>query len=279
MNAVQKDMVMAWASFNRQMFNPTIVKHNQFDAHIATAKNSGTHWIKHMLGHIVVQMFDGVEPPKTIADDSIIGHPKNPPVYDHIPQIALTHSHPHYTMRMPALYDVLKIPACAFVVRNPKDLLVSLFEKHKGEFLDKTFGAKDVSFSQYLRADMTRKYDLETLWGVIRFFNGWGAVEKNAGPKVLRIRYEDLQADTPAHMRKLCDHIGLEKATDSMIESAIEKSSKKEMRKHLDPNRTQADKVVNLEKRQPEEWYSPEDKAFFEEMCARYLKYDFGYFG
>src|SRR5262245_44769290 len=93
-------------ALNRQVFNPTCIKHRNFDAHIATAKNCGTHWIKYMLSLALAETYN-LPAPTSIRDDSIVGHTKTPPKYKDIPQIAVTHSHPHYLMRIPAVHSTL----------------------------------------------------------------------------------------------------------------------------------------------------------------------------
>ncbi|MEM6781829.1 MAG: sulfotransferase domain-containing protein [Pseudomonadota bacterium] len=276
MNTLRYDRYMAWLAFNRQLFNPTVIKHNRFDAHIATAKNSGTHWIKYTLSHVLVQMYDLPEP-EHIMDDSIIGHPKSKPVYDHIPQVVITHSHPHYVMRVPAAYKTLNIPRCISVARNPVDLLVSLYEKHKGEYIDKRYGHEGVSFSEYLRSDVKRTHNVETIWGIIRFFNAWGAVAKAAPDYVMPLRYEDLKADPEQNFKAIAKQVGIEDMSDEILDTALQRSSKKEMKKRLDPSETQYERTVNIEDRQSRDWYSDEDWDYLKQICARYLHHDFGY--
>lgn len=258
------------------MFNPSVIKHNHFDAHIATAKHCGTHWVKYMLSHVLAEIYNLPEPAH-IRDDSIIGHPKNPPMHKDIPQIAITHSHPHYLMRFPAINDVMKTPRCVFIVRNPKDLLVATYEKSKGEYIDTKYGKDDVSFSEYLRCDISKRLRLEDLWGFIRFFNAWGAAQQADPKRVHMIKYEDLMSDTHTHLKHLCTWIGMNGIDDAILETAIKKSSKEEMRKKLDTSESQFEKTVNIEKRNADDWFSEDDTKFFDDICARYLKYDFGY--
>ena len=161
-------------AINRQLFNPTCLKHNKFDCHIATAKNCGTHWLKYMLSHILSKAYD-IPAPEKITDDSIVGHTKTPPSYSHIPQIAVTHSHPHYLMRLPFVYKPLKLPKFAVLVRDPREILISIYETTKGEYLDKKMNSNDVTFSQYLKGDVTGKTRIEDIWGIMLFLNSWGS--------------------------------------------------------------------------------------------------------
>jgi len=267
---------MAWASFNRQMFNPSIIKHNHFDAHIATAKNCGTHWIKYMLSHVLAEIH-GLPEPKNIRDNSIVGHPKHKPIHTDIPQIVATHSQPHYLMRHAILTDILNTPKCVFIVRDPKDLLVSLYEKWKDSprVAEKHKGR--VSFSQYLHTDISERGFVENIWGIIRFYNAWGAAQKSNPDHIMMIRYEDLKANTQKQLSTLCDFIDVKDTTPDIIASAIQKSSKQEMRNNLSKDAPQYDKIVNVKERNSSDWYADKDKEFLQMLFKRYLKYDFGY--
>lgn len=267
---------MIASSINRQMFNPTVVKHNQYDGHIATAKQCGTHWIKYMLSHVLSQIHD-LPPPEHVNDDKIVGHPKNPPIHDITPRLVTTHSHPHYTMRFDGLHKALKIPPCVFVVRNPKALLVSIYEKSKGDHIDGKYGHKNVSFAEFLRTDIASDYHLENIWGIMRFFNGWGAVQAACPQRVTRLHYEDLMKDTKVELKKLCAYFKIEGATPEIIETAVKRSSRSEMRKKLNTAEAQYERSINIKKRNFEDWYSKDDNAYFDKICARHLKYDFGY--
>lgn len=262
-------------AFNRQMFNPTCLKNRHFDGHIATAKNCGTHWIKYMLSLAIAEKF-GLPEPAHIRDDAIVGHTKAPPKYKNIPQIAVTHSHPHYLMRL-RLFTYLQLPRFVVLVRDMRAILVSIYEKSRGEHLDKKMHLKDVDFQTYLRGDVTGNTRIEDIWGLILFFNAWGAVHKNNPERVLIVRYEDLAANTLSTLRAVRDHIGLEELSDDSLQRAIEKSSKNEMKKRIDATEDQGDKSVNLVDRDFLKWYSESDMEFLREACRRHLKYDFGY--
>lgn len=270
------DAWMMAYSANRQIFNPSVMKHNQFDGHIATAKHCGTHWIKYMLSHVLSQIHD-LPPPQHVRDDAIIGRPRFPPQHGHTPQLVVTHSQPHYAMRIPSLCTLLKTPRCAFFVRDPKDLLVSIYEKYKGDFIDDIYQQENVTFSDYLRSPVTQRTRIETMWGLIRFFNAWGAIQDACPKRTTLVKYEDLLNNTEAELTKICTHFGIEGATPKILQNAIERSSREKMRKKLDKTEAQYERSVNVKKRDFEDWYSAEDTEFFNAACHRYLKYDFGY--
>jgi hypothetical protein len=264
-------------ALNRQLFNPTVVKHNNFDCHIATAKLCGTHWIKYMLSLILAELYD-LPPPAHIRDDAIVGHTKNPPQYKQIPQIAVTHSHPHYLLRVPGVFNVLRLPEFAVLVRDPRDILVSMYEKSRGEHLMKKMNTnEEVSFSRFIRGDVTGRTRIGDIWQIILFFNAWGMVVKAHPAHIIVIKYEDLKSDTATLLRRVCDHTGLQNVTDDMIARAVSAASKDKMRQKLDTTETKFEKSVNLGQRDFKQWYSAEDRAFVEETCKRFLNCDFGY--
>ncbi len=262
-----------WRAFNRQMFNPTCLKHRQFDGHIATAKNCGTHWVKYMLSLAIAEHY-GLPPPAHIRDDSIVGHTKNRPSHTHIPQIAVTHSHPHYLMCSAFVMNTIRLPRFVVQVRDIRSILVSMYEKTRGEILDKKMHGQNVGFSAYLRGDVTGKTRIEDIWGLILFFNAWGAVIKRNPEKVIPVRYEDLKAGTPATLRVICDHIGLD-IPDDILSRAIDSSNKDIMKTRI--AKTETEKIVNTQTRNDLDWYSAEDMKFVRKTCEKHLEYDFGY--
>lgn len=262
---------------NRQLFNPTAVKHRNFDCHIATAKLCGTHWIKYMLSLALAERYN-LPPPDHIKDDSIVGHTKHPPRYKNIPQIAVTHSHPHYLLRIPGIFKIIDLPKFAVLVRDPRDILVSMYEKNRGDHMKKKMSTdEDVTFSRFIRGDVTGGTRIGDIWQIILFFNAWGPVAAAHPGHVMMAKYEDLKNDTPGTLRRICDHAGLNDISNDVLARAVANSSKEHMRKRLDKSEDVYDKSVNLGQRDFRAWYNDEDRAFVERVCKRYLKYDFGY--
>ncbi len=266
-------------ALNRQLFNPTVIKHHQFDCHIATAKQCGTHWIKYMLSLVLCKVHD-LPYPENIRADSVVGHTKTPPIYTHIPQIAVTHSHPHYLLRIPQIIQKFNLPKLVVLVRDPRDILVSSYEKTKGSYLNKKVhgdGNKHVSFSDYLRGDISGKTRIEDIWGLTLFFNSWGPVlDKNPDTTTL-IKYEDMISNPKEVLKNICAFIGLENVTDKILEDAVAESSRDKMKNKIDINEAKAEKSVNLETRNFKEWYTPEDQKFSDQAFSNHLKYQFGY--
>ncbi len=261
---------------NRQLFNPTVIKHRQFDCHIATAKQCGTHWIKYMLSLVLCNLHS-LPYPENIKADTVVGHTKTPPQYNQIPQIAVTHSHPHYFLRIPNFIDNFGVPKLIVLVRDPRDILVSSYEKTKGEYLDKKMERANVTFSNYLQGDVTGKTRIEDIWGLTLFFNSWYPVLQSNPDHTLMVHYEDMIENTEQILSRVCQFIGLDGVTDDILKKVVEDSSRRKMKKNIDPNEAQAEKSVNIARRNFREWYNDNDRQFTDDVFSRYLKYDFGY--
>lgn len=274
----RESLLLLKRSMNRQIFNPTVVKHRQFDCHVATAKLCGTHWVKYMLSLVLCKLYD-LPYPENIIADTVVGHTKTPPRYDHIPQVAVTHSHGHYLLHVPHSIRILRVPKIAVLVRDPRDIMVSVYEKTKGEYLDCYSGKKNVCFEEYLRGDPTGKVSkkIEDIWGLILFFNSWSSVLRANSDQTLLMKYEDFKQDTHTMLKRLCDFIGVEGVTDDIIAQAIAESSKDRMKQRIDVNEDQAARTVNIGSRDFKKWYSDDEKAFVNDVFSKYLKDDFGY--
>ena len=264
-------------ALNRQLFNASALRHNQFDCHIATAKNCGTHFIKYALSHILSEIYD-LAPPQHVRDDRIVGHTKTPPEYSHIPQIAVTHSQPHYLMRYDCIHKWKELPKFIVLVRDIRAILVSVYDKWQGEKLTKLMRAQDeVSFSDYVRGDMMGKAHVADIWSLFKFFNAWGAVYEACPTRVKILKYEELTSHSFEIMRQTCDFIGIQDASDDIIQRALDKSSRSEMRKKLDKDEFNFDKSINTKQKDFMSWYNSDDQDFFNQACQKYLKHDFGY--
>jgi|GEM_PF-1315191 len=266
-------------SFNRQVFNPTVIKHHQFDCHIATAKQCGTHWIKYMLSLVLCKIHD-LPYPENIRADSVVGHTKTPPIYKDIPQIAVTHSHPHYLLRIPSIITMIDLPKLIVLVRDPRDILVSSYEKTKGTYLNKkVYGdeSKHVSFSEYLRGDVRGYTRIEDIWGLTLFFNSWGAISNNKALTLKQVQYEEMIADPKQILADICVFIGIQGATAQILNAVIDETSRDKMKKRIDPTEAKAEKSVNLKIRNFKDWYNQEDRKFTDAVFSKHLKYNFGY--
>ncbi len=253
-------------SLNRALFNPPTLRHRHFDGFIASMHQSGTHWFKYMLGLTLAKLYD-LPPPTHIQDDSIVGHPKSPPLYPQIPQIVHSHSIPHYLLRSRTLIRLLYFPRHLILVRDIRDGLVAHYEKFKSVY--------NVDFSTYLRGDVRgRKYN-DDIWLRIRFLNGWGPVAERHPERAAVLTYEDLKADTRGQLARVCAYFDIKGVSPDLLDEVVASASKEEMAKRPNPNVILT--VVRMDTRLAEEWYTEEDRRFVSELCRRNLKYTFGY--
>ena len=101
-------------TLNRRWTNASLLTHRNFDGHIVSMQQSGSHLIKNMLSHVLIKLYN-LPPMAHIQDDSIIGHTKTPQAYKNIPQIVHSPAYPHSL--------TLNVPGRQF----PKQLLLLLY--------------------------------------------------------------------------------------------------------------------------------------------------------
>jgi hypothetical protein len=253
---------------NRGLFNPTVIRRRAFAGHVTSPKQSGTHWVKYLLSLVLAELYD-LPAPEHIRSDAIVGHPKKPPRYPGIPQIVTSHNHAHYPMRAAQAFRLLGLPRFVVLVRDPRAILVSNYEKWNADYR--------VDFATYLRGDLRGKAYVTDIWEIMRFFNSWGPVAAAHSEAVLVQRYEDILADPEAAFARICGHLGIARATPEVLARAIAGASRAEMAKRPDPSEEHAEKVVNFATRDPAAWFDDAGRAFLRETCRRNLRCDFGY--
>jgi hypothetical protein len=252
-------------TLNRRWTNASLLVHRHFDGHIVSMQQSGSHWIKNMLSHVLIRLYN-LPPMAHIQDDSIIGHTKTPPAYKSIPQIVHSHGYPHaLTLKVPGLH----FPKYLVLVRDLKESLVSHYERFKGDY-------KGADFSTYLRGDVRQKTFHSDIWSRIRFMNEWGRVLVRNPGAVMPLRYEDIKRDPAAALRNVCAFFGIKDVTEDIVIYALAESSKEKMAEKPNPSITTT--VVRTEQRPTlDSYFTPENEAFFRATCAHYLEHDFGY--
>jgi hypothetical protein len=257
-------LVFQLYTLNRRWSNASLMKHRAFDGHIVSMQQSGSHWIKNMLAGVLSQLY-GLPPLAHIQDDSIIGHTKSPPVYKNIPQIVHSHGYPHaLTLGLPGLH----YPKYLVLVRDLRASLVSHYERFRGDYA----GA---DFSAYLRGDVRQKTYHSDIWSRMRFMNEWGRVLERHPDRTLLLRYEDMKADAPGALRRACAFFGIAGA-EGAIDNAVAAATRDRMAEK--PNPAVTTTVVRPEPRASlDDYFTPQNQAFFEDTVRRYLKYDMGY--
>jgi hypothetical protein len=242
-----------------------------FDGLLYSTKNSGTHWLRYLLGQVLAGAY-GVAPPEHINSFRLVGHPVRPPaVPDGVPKLVHAHYPPHPALRLRQVFDWQKRPRYLFLVRDFRAILVSVFEKCYREH-----GRLD--FATFLRGNPRDPKALVCdIWELMRFCNGWGPIIAAHPGRCLVVRYEDLLADTAPWLRRICRFLGIKGADDGVIARAITASTKDRMAARLDPTERNSARVVRAAGRSPLSYYGWADREFLRALTARHLRYSFGY--
>ncbi|MCZ6666198.1 MAG: sulfotransferase domain-containing protein [Gammaproteobacteria bacterium] len=258
-----------WHCWRRDVSNFALLKYRDFDGFLVTMQHSGTHWLKYMMSVAIASQLD-LPPPRYIHNDSsndFIGHPKHERRYREAPRIASTHSIPHAMFDSRMLRELVKFPHYAILVRDIRAALVSNYEKWKHRY--------GVSFSEYLRGDLSGKCFILDIWSCLHFLNRWARVHARFPHATLILKYEQLNEEPVVSIEQIFAHFGIAIAHDH-IEYAVAESSKEKMADKLNPD----DPVRNIVRdshEAPDTWFNADDRLFFDTTLARYLRGDFGY--
>ena len=144
--------------------------------------------------------------------------------------------------------------------------MVSHYMKWKWEYR--------VQFAHYVRGDPSGASYRADIWWFMHFFNRWGDLATAHPETVLIVRYEDLQNDTEAILRRIASHLRIDLDREAMA-TALRFVSRNAIRELLDP--VDAEIVVPPADTAAGVFYSPGDEQFIRNAFARYLRHDFGY--
>ena len=258
-----------WHCWRRDISNFALLKYRDFDGFLITMQHAGTHWLKYMMSTAIASQL-GLPPPRYIhnaSSNDFIGHPKHTRQYAQAPRIASSHSIPHALFDSRIVRAAAKFPRYAVLVRDIRAALVSNYEKWKERYA--------VSFSEYLRGDVSGKRYVMDIWWCLHFLNRWSRVRERFPDDTLILRYERVSDDPAAEIERIFSHFGLAIA-DEHIRDAVRGASKAAMADKLDPD----DPVRNIirdDAKPPSAWFGAEDQRFFDETVAQYLRDDYVY--
>ncbi len=244
------------------------LQHRHADALLITGKNSGTHWLKFMLSCAIAEQY-GVPPPTHASGDranAIIGteprHQRGP----RLPCIAASHTVPSVAFRWRWCRALLPHPPVVVLVREVHAAMASHYLKWQERI--------GQPLSTYVRGDPSGRRYKADVWWYIRFFNRWGDLARARPNDVLIVRYEDLQADTGACLRRIAAHMRVN-LSDAAFAQALRFAGREVIRAMLDPAETEI--AVPPDGASAAIVYSRNDTAFLRNATARYLRHDFGY--
>lgn len=263
------DVRFALHCINRDLTNFALVKRRDFQGFMVTGQNSGTQWVKYMLSLAIATEY-GVPPPKYFNNSSsndIIGHPRHPRNYPHLPRIASAHSIPHVALNWRWLHKTIAFPPYFILVRDMRGALISHFVKWRERY--------NVPFDVYVAGDPSGKRYVCDAWWYVHFLNRWGDVAMALPDRVLTLRYEDMRASPAAGVRAIARHFGVA-LSERSIDVAVRGSTKAAMLPHEDANA--GERVIRSDaERETDPVFGPRETAILARIIACNLKYDFGY--
>ena len=266
-----EDMRAAIRTTKLDLGNFHLVHHRHVDGILASAKNSGTHWLKYMLSHAIANQY-GVEPPAHSSGpawDDIIGNPRVPPRYDHLPRITSTHTIPSRIITLPIARRLMNIPPVVVLVRDIRDALISNYVKWHGR------GAHgQASFNEFVQGDVQGKRYVADTWWYTRFHNHWRDIATAFPSRTLIVRYEDLKSTPRATLSAIANHFGVNLSEQS-LDAGLKVSDRESIRDNLDPGETSV--IVRGEDKAAIAEFSPESTKSLHTILGRHLRYDYGY--
>ncbi len=245
-----------------------LYEHRKVDGFLITAKNSGTHWLRHMLSHAMAHQY-GLKPPAYASGEtsnSIVGHPNDLRLPPGVPRIGSSHTIPSCAFGWRWLNRLAPHKPVALLVRNLESAMLSHYVKWR-----ETYG---VSLSDYVQGDPAGKRFFGDIYWYVHFFNRWGAAMQACPDKFLLLRYEDIQQNPAAALNAISSHykLGLSKAA---IAAALPYVERDTLAARLDPNFNET--IIPAADARTGIAFSGADKAQLRATLARHLRYDLGY--
>jgi hypothetical protein len=266
MSAITFSTRLKLRTLNRRWLNGSMLKHRAFDGQFISQTQAGTHWLKFMLSNVLSHAYN-LPPPTYNQDDSLIGSPRKPARHEGVPVIVHSHSLPHGLMLWHWSYRLLGFSRYLLLVRDLRESLVSNYAR----FNDSRYKRP---FADYLRDEVSGHG--QGLLDRLRFLNEWGLFHERFPEQSHVVRYEDLRANTLCELRKVCAFFSLRHYNDDILQQAIAASTKDAMAQK--PNPKAPPGAVRLDEGRPAiDWFSPQDRAYLSETCARNLRFPFGY--
>lgn len=252
---------------SRDIAKLSCLRFRDFDGYFASMHQSGNHWLRHLLGEVIARHYD-LPAPEHLADMRIIGEPRCPTQIPGIPRLVFSHKICSPIVHSAVFRGLVRFPRYVVMVRDLRTMLVSHFERFKDRY--------QISFSEYLRGDVTgRRFDCD-IWDSIRFLNAWGRVCERLPGQTLVLRFEDLRADVAQEAARVWQFLQLPPVERSVFQAAAAASTKDKM-KTKEERRRKEGTVIRPDGGNPLERYSPKDRLFLMETCERYLHHSFGY--
>lgn len=245
----------------------TLSHRKSVDGFLASAKNSGTHWVKFMLSNAMAVHYGKPPPARTTGEaaDDFIGPAKTPRRYPDLPNIGRTHTIPSALLNTPLARDLVPLKPTVVLVRDIRQAMLSNYVKWREAY--------GVSLAEYVRGEPEGKRFIADVWWYVLFFNRWGDIAAKGG-RVLVTRYEDIQADPARELRRMAGHWNLPLGEPAIAAGAAA-SGRETMRALQDPEFQEV--IIPKAEVREQVRFSDEDEAYLASVFRRYLRHDFGY--
>ncbi|MFN3857156.1 MAG: sulfotransferase domain-containing protein [Caulobacter sp.] len=258
-----RDLENDLTSFHLVKYGPRV------DGFLATAKNSGTHWLRYMASHAIARHLDLAPPAHSSGPDSdvFIGHPKHARVHPQAPRIGSSHNIPSRLIAPLARAGLVRLPPTVVLVRHMRQALLSYYVKWKDEYPLGTL-------AEFLRRPAPGVRKIDDVWWFIRFFNRWGELAAAMPDRVIVVRHEDLQRDPGGEVARVWAHWGVTLSAADQA-AAVAVAGREAVAATLDPRYGETI-VPDAEKREAVA-LSVEDEVYLAGVLKQHLKHDFGY--
>lgn len=202
------------------------IKHKNVQVYFLSYPKCGRTWLRFMIGKAISDQYN-----LNVSLNDITEVYQFTSRYKNIPTIEFSHDDfPQFSLpgKLISNKKKFKDKIVIFLVRDPKDVLVSYFNQYmyRGakELLEKTNGKKENISDIH---DFLYK-GTGNLNNIVEYYNVW-AKNRQLPKKFLLVRYEALKENTFEELKKIFETIGI-KISDELLLKSIEYSSFANMR-------------------------------------------------
>lgn len=199
-------------------------KTEDIDVFLISFPKCGRTWLRLMLGMAIAKHFN-LEHPDLIS--AIVDLQPLARLHPDIPKICVTHDDKPLWKKAVMLNESkeeYKNAKVIFLVRDPKDAIVSSYFQKTKRYVGKKHGAYEGELSAYIREEVG------SLDSLLAFYNIWAA-NRHIPKDFLLVRYEDMHVNIQKELQRTLSFIGLNNISDDIIKEAIKFASFDNMRR------------------------------------------------
>ncbi len=180
------------------------------DAHVVSYRKSGRTWLRMMLGRVISLKYN-------IPHDKL--ETQFMTLFKSAPNVVFSHAGCTKSDNKIDFRRLLKRKKIVFLVRDPKDDIVSLYNDyvHRAQSYTK-------SISEFVRDEK------QGIMPLIRYMNGWVEEMERRSDDFLLVKYEDMKEDPARELKRVVRFLEID-VSDEVIADAVEYSSFQNMRK------------------------------------------------